>query len=663
MNPSSPKKLQWTKAKSSSSSSLQVPELTTEEWTRHVYYAAACVISKTLFRSLLRVVASKGLSLVNFWYPFLATIACVHHERHPTTTQDDSDQKKQSSSHSYWFQYWTLYALAQALDHFLLQVCMVLFRHSSSLALRNQWMAELNLLFTIYLLVMPSGASFCYRLVQPHVRKVHYQISEAVSMDTWNTLISSKIEKFLELMVNIHIMEAYWKELIIGILKESRTLIVPAAVTLLPLTPALFTRLGVMYSQFLLPVGKTCTVTKKSPILHSLQYWILHSFVSIVFEAFRYFWWIPFYDHSMFLFWAYLSFDSTVKQYYTILELDLISLGLLPGDENIKVGVHETQTVQLLTAIAKKIPSADRAELEKLIEQGTSNKGQHPAVLTSRAVQQQGGGLQWSQERSQKRVVEREPKDVTDQLKSLIRQLPIEAQEDLDDEKTKQLLEMLMQQLKKEEEKVVSEIQDETLSPPPSSNVRLVAHSSKRQINHPPSSSFSSSGDSEIFYDSKTNQSRRTVVMREREESFQTAQETEIRMSSTRESMASMDTISTTDSNAGKFSMDEEEEEEEEAMQHRTLAPEEDETETRVSTLDAVVVDMKSAQESATSPGRLAMTERRLKRERVKNPKPQNSGSLVTRFVEALETKHKARRKDKREKMKEKRKEKLIKSS
>ena len=134
------------------------------------------------------------------------------------------------------------------------------------------------------------------------------------------------------------------------------------------------------------------------------------------------------------------------------------------------------------------------------------------------------------------------------------------------------------------------------------------------------------------------------------EESFQTAREMEIRQSSTLESTASMNTISTTsDSN-------------EETAQYRAMAlDEQDETENRVSTLDTAVTNSK---ESAPSPGRLAMSEPRLKRERVKNPKQQSSSSLVSRFVEGLEAKHKARRRDKREKkLKEKKEARLKKSS
>mmetsp|Transcript_15195 Transcript_15195/g.37288 ORF Transcript_15195/g.37288 Transcript_15195/m.37288 type:complete len:691 (+) Transcript_15195:307-2379(+) len=689
MSPSSPtKKLQWTKAssKASTSAAPAPPQLSKEEWTHHVYFAGACFVAKTLFRSFLRPIAAKGLSLVNFWYPFLATLACVHHERHPAASDGKpllGDSSSSSKGHLYWFRYWTLYALAQALDHFLLQLSLVFFQKQSSIALRNQWMAELNLLFTIYLLVIPSATGFCYCMAQPYIAKGYAKVSEAVSKETWNTMVESKASKVLELMVNVHILEPYWKELILSLLKESRTLIVPAALTLLPLTPALFTRLGVVYSQFLLPVGKSCSCQdqkkKKAPqLLHALQYWILHSFVAILFEALRYFWWIPFYDHSMFLFWAYLSFDGTVKQYYNILELDLISLGLLPGDETIKVGVHETQTVQLLTAIAKKIPSADRAELEKLIQQGNgqnhNNGGQHPAVLTSRQVQQQQqGGLQWSQERSQHRVVpvqqqqEREPQDVTNQLKSLIRQLPIEDQEDLDDEKTKQLLEMLMQQLKKEEEKVVlsTDQEGETLSSSSNTNVRLVTHSPTRQEikDHPPPSSSFSSDSSDVFYESKaTSSSRHSLASNMREESFQTAHSTEsleIRPSSSMNTMStSMNTISTSSDSQhnNRYAIDEEEEEETTTNK------------TRVSTLDAVVVDSNSnnnttKEKNAPSPGRLAMSERRLKREKVRTPKPAQ-GSLVSRFVGSLENKHKARRKDKREKLLEKKKlERLKKSS
>jgi hypothetical protein len=130
--------------------------------------------------------------------------------------------------------------------------------------------------------------------------------------------------------------------------------------------------------------------------------------------------------------------------------------------------------------------------------------------------------------------------------------------------------------------------------------------------------------------------------------------ELEILPSSTRESTASLNTISTTsDSNHyHKYSIEEEETEE---------------TKISVSTLDAVVVDIKSStKEAAPSPGRLAMEPRRLKRERVsytKEDQQQSSSSVVSRFVGSIEAKHRARRKDKREKLLEKKKKERLKKS
>jgi len=647
----------------------------------HACFAGACFLAKTMFGSLLRIIATKGITLVNFWYPFLATIACVHQQRHPSSSNanatagqlsqgeessSDFGKGKDAKGYHYWFQYWTLYALAQTLDHLLLQVCLVLLQRQTSIALRNQLMAEVNFLFTVYLLVVPSAVSFCYKLAQPHILKGYHNVSEAVSNDTWTTVVSSKAEQLLELMVTVNILTRPWKERIILTLMESRTLIVPAALTLLPLTPTLFTRLGVVYTQFLLPVGKSTTphLTKLKQ-LHSLQYWILHSFVSILFEVFRYFWWVPFYDHSMFLFWAYLSFDTTITKYYNILEVDLISLGFLPGDSNLKVGVHETQTVQLLTALAKKIPSADKAELEKLLQEGNQgsvdasneknenvNIQPHPAVITSRMVREQ------------------QPQDATAQLKALVRQLPIDDKDlDLDDEKTKQLLEMLIQELKKEEEKVITSMHDETSSPA-IPNVRRVTRSG-RQINHPPSTAFADD-ENDVLYESKRAPSEGEQV--EESVTMKSARDLDIRPSSTRGSTASMNTFDS-DSNADKFSIEQIEIRDDATPQHRAFAPEESpssslstSTKTRVSTLDAVVVDIKSSKNNNTSsdkdvtpsPSRYAMSERRLKRERVRTP---SSESVVSRLLNRMESNQKAKRKAKREKLKEYKKEKLKKRS
>lgn len=185
--------------------------------------------------------------------------------------------------------------------------------------------------------------------------------------------------------------------------------------------------------------------------LHYLEYWILHSCFSIFLKFLDLFWWIPFYDHSMFLFWSYLSFDTTIKEYYNVFETDLISLGILPssptssGSNQKKVELHQTKTVQAFKAIAKRMPTADEEALEEALQGFGNDDGGDDDYNNNNSHQDQGIILSKDQERA---IV---------QLKSLIKQLPTKDIDD--DDKTTQLLEMLINQLSREEEKVVQEIE------------------------------------------------------------------------------------------------------------------------------------------------------------------------------------------------------------
>eukprot|EP00980_Cylindrotheca_fusiformis_P021273 scaffold8194_cov118-Cylindrotheca_fusiformis.AAC.4 len=500
-----------------------------DDWRRyHWYYAGACLLCSRLFifRPLLQLVAIQGVSLVNFWYPLIATIACVHEQRHPSTTStitqeeeeevrqiiidqklsstasrstadnDDTDHNKSELSAAaaatantdchFWFDYWNVYALIQTMDQVLLLIFSILFR--DLIPQRNQFMAEMQLFFAIYyLFVMKkeevSSSSFGYyqEWVQPHILHGHEMISEAISEDAWTNLFASRIEQLMDLMVNIHLMAKPMKDQIVVILKEGRTLIVPATLTLLPITPMFFTRLGVVYSQYLLPVGKAAITTNKKnkdvmvtnhgkekekekeeqnnirQLHHYLKYWILHSCVSIFFQALSFFWWMPFYHHGMFLFWSYLSFDTTIVEYYNVLELDLISLGILPsggggeGDDNSKVEVHQTQTYQFLTAIAKRLPSADEATFQDLLEE---EEEEEVVVVETKKHSSRTISTSSSSTTTTTNTTTTDDRVSVDQLKSLIRQLPANQKDlNMDDDETAQILQMLIAKLKKEEAK------------------------------------------------------------------------------------------------------------------------------------------------------------------------------------------------------------------
>ena len=367
------------------------------------------------------------LSLSSFWYPFLSTLACVHELRYPETASSKVEPKVSRR----WFQYWSIYALAQTLDQVL--TLMITFGHKKQTIL-TAMLSEVKLSFFLFILIKPSVTNDLYTIAKPFVIEKFHQISEAVPEEKWERMFANKTCQILELMVSINILSSSLKDQAAFILRELRCLVVPAFISFLPLSPALFTRLGIVYTQYLLPVGKSTTelVSTKDPDLmhlHFLQYWILHSCFSVFLTFLGLFWWIPFYDHSMFLFWSYLSFDSTIRDYYNIFESDLLSLGILPGDP--KVRVHQTQTVKAFKAIAKRMPTADEGALEEALQI-------------------------FGEEEEKKAIGSEDQQRAVAQLKSLISQFPVSAS---GDDKTALLLKMLVNELQNQEDKDVQELE------------------------------------------------------------------------------------------------------------------------------------------------------------------------------------------------------------
>lgn len=629
-------------------------------WRPHLYYVGACLAFKLVFQSLLNSVATRSVSLVNFWYPLIATVACVHELRHPNTAskkakearqvidhtisasrsvddEDDSDKdlrmvdgekKKASSNCHYWLQYWTIYALAQTLDQVLLLVASLLFRNH--LRQRNQLMAELNLFFSIYLFLMKTPVSVCYHWAKPHIIRGHLAISEAISEESWTILFASKFEQLLELMVTVHLLAQPMKDQAVVVLRESRTLIVPATLTLLPLTPSFFTRLGVVYSQYCLPVGKATSqssVNSELRQLHYLKYWILHSCVSIFFEALSLFWWMPFYHHGMFLFWSYLSFDSTISEYYNVLELDLISLGILPGDS--KVEVHETQTVQFLTAIAKRLPSADEATFKGIMEEGEAN-------LAKRGSSTLGHS-------SDPPAAATEDRQAVAQLKSLIRQLPKDENlKNMDDDKTTQILEMLIHQLKKEEEKVLLCSTNEVVLV----EGGLKNKESTTAIEEP-------CQDSHIIPSDDTEDQWIDII----------ADELVSEMSITTEGKSYCTTSVTSDDDDDEIFFETERDLSEEGQlsspprQQQSIGREPEGKLEHAESAESTVAEDKESSSKSEDFYDAEMPERRSKRERnVGLSKENSSSSFVSKLMVRMESNQRAKRKGKREKLKEKKK-------
>lgn len=284
----------------------------------------------------------------------------------------------------YWLRYWVVFALVQSLGtlgamvpvfgNFVAQHPFVL--HICS---------ELKLLFFIWLFAMENliGAtvveedalmakSMPLALLHEHITPLLLEfeavVAEAVSQTTWKTLVHSKSQRILEVLVMLKMLSETRKDWLLHILEEGRTLLLPSLSLFMP---SFITQFGVAYVQFIVPSAKSIRVlnsTQKPRKFISntdsqdmellyLQYWIIHCLASFGLAYFSsILWWVPFSTHAIFLMWCHISFPKSIVQSYGILETELIAFGMLPGESDIQL--HETKTAQVLQAVYRRLPSA-----------------------------------------------------------------------------------------------------------------------------------------------------------------------------------------------------------------------------------------------------------------------------------------------------------------
>ena len=314
---------------------------------------------------------------------------------------------KPEAATRFWLRYWVAFAMAQSLgtlgamvpvfgtfvaQHpFVLHVC-----------------SELKLLFFIWLFTMENliGAAVVEEdalmakamplaLIHEHITPLLLEfeavVAEAVSQTTWMTLVHSKAQRILELVVMLKMISETRKDWLLHILEEGRTLLLPSLSLFMP---SFITSWGVAYVKFIVPSAKASRVlrakknhdSQEMELLY-LQYWIIHCLASSVVAYFStILWWIPFSTHAIFLMWCHLSFPKSIVQTYDVLEMELAAFGLLPGESNIQI--HETKTAKVLQAVYSRLPSAAEdesgavADIDPMTErrQDSSSTGLEQAV-------------------------------------------------------------------------------------------------------------------------------------------------------------------------------------------------------------------------------------------------------------------------------------------
>ena len=289
----------------------------------------------------------------------------------------------------YWLQYWVIYATVHAVGRAAYLIPIIgrfVTKHPMVLAIS----VELKLVFFIWLFGMEQMLSQVVDAQQPtsilvqtlprnllhkHGSKLlmdfHSIVSEAVSKDTWDKFVVSKSKSIIELLVMIKVVSEPFKDWVVHMLEEGRSLVLPSISLLMP---GFITQFGLVYVQYLLPSAKSlifhrpeqgqgnAASSNDERRLLYLKYWVMHSLWSACLSYFdSLLWWIPFSTHVIYLTWCHLSFPNTIQAYYKVLESELIGFGLLrPREEHgdVVLDVHETKTAKLLKNLSKRLPSA-----------------------------------------------------------------------------------------------------------------------------------------------------------------------------------------------------------------------------------------------------------------------------------------------------------------
>eukprot|EP00980_Cylindrotheca_fusiformis_P031429 scaffold26363_cov113-Cylindrotheca_fusiformis.AAC.3 len=380
----------------------------------HLTFFGVTIGFKLLLPSVIRWLAcdTYTTTALSVWYPFISTLAWIHHRHHSddgcdcTSTSSTTNVRKLAKAYdkssgkakstaiaksgsktrldkkapqaaqpkseeattNFWLRYWGTYATVQAFSRFCHMVP-VFGRFVAKHPFFVSFASELKFFFFVWVFAMEAllrgttedaflAKALPLRLTTRHLNPVVLDIvsivSEAISKEKWKSVVHGKAQRVLDVFVMVRFISEKNRDWLLHVLEESRVVLIPSVTLFMP---SFVTQFGVAYVQYLIPAAKSASSQKESDQLLYLQYWALHCmFFGVLTWLSALLWWIPFSTHVVFIAWCNLSFPKTIKYYYSVLEMELVAFGIVSGDA--AVAVHETKTVQLLSAIAKRLPSA-----------------------------------------------------------------------------------------------------------------------------------------------------------------------------------------------------------------------------------------------------------------------------------------------------------------
>jgi hypothetical protein len=353
-------------------------------WVPHVGFWGISILFKVIFPSYSKWLAYDNITtfLLCVCYPLCSTISLIHRNRQhqETAISDDKVETELQIERQYWIEYWSVGFTGVQFLHSIIPLFPSI-QHMGQY--QYQYlpvvMSEIKFFFFLWIFLMENllvsyqkylgvreeenwkkfvPLTLITKAVGPKLMTIQMAISEQISKETWQRVIHSKAQRFLEVFVLLQFLNEESKDYLLQLLDEGRSVLLLSVFMVLPSSISQF---GVLYVQFIYPGARSLVARGNTVEVLSLKYWVLNSLLSsFLYISWWTWWWIPFSTQIIFAIRCFYTFPSTITHYYSIIETELITFGILSGKS--ELALKETKTVQVLRGVLKRLPRDKEAQ-------------------------------------------------------------------------------------------------------------------------------------------------------------------------------------------------------------------------------------------------------------------------------------------------------------
>eukprot|EP00535_Pseudo-nitzschia_heimii_P010335 CAMPEP_0197191160 /NCGR_PEP_ID=MMETSP1423-20130617/22875_1 /TAXON_ID=476441 /ORGANISM="Pseudo-nitzschia heimii, Strain UNC1101" /LENGTH=1224 /DNA_ID=CAMNT_0042643721 /DNA_START=121 /DNA_END=3795 /DNA_ORIENTATION=+ len=346
----------------------------------HLAFWTVGILIRLAFPGALKWLAYDNITilLLSVWYPLSATILLIHRDKGRQQLQAfDSLQMERQ----FWVEYWSVgFAGVQFVHRFVSLVPSLRQMGRHDYPQLPVILSEIKLLYFLWIFAMETllaryqrflgvdeqkahwkffvPLTFLTKAIGPRLMRVQIAVSEQISKETWQRYIKRKTQKVFELLVMLQFLEVESMHYMLQLLEEGRSLFLLSVFMVLPSS---ICEVGMLYPQFIFPSARSLVARGETVEILSLKYWVLNSILSLFLSATWWLWWcIPFSNQILLAIRSFATFPTIISYFYRIVEMDLITFGILSGEAELTV--KETKTVQALRALVKRLPRDKHAQ-------------------------------------------------------------------------------------------------------------------------------------------------------------------------------------------------------------------------------------------------------------------------------------------------------------